>query len=192
MARFRVVGISFDHMHMGDLLRLVHDHPQAEIAGLFDPNRATMDRAVAQFAIPEDRVFTDFDACMKATRPDLAILCAATADHARYTERLAAYGVHVFVEKPLADNAGRKAEPTRGLEPPFVAPRSAHVNPRSARPRDLGGQEPDGARPDHEDVVAGADSRRLEQGVADARERLEKSRDRRVEPVGDPVEAASR
>ena len=102
MARFRVVGISFDHMHMGDLLRLVHDHPQAEIAGLFDPNRATMDRAVAQFAIPEDRVFTDFDACMKATRPDLAILCAATADHARYTERLAAYGVHVFVEKPFA------------------------------------------------------------------------------------------
>ena len=102
MARFRAVGISVAHMHMGDLPRLVHDHPQAEIAGLFDPNRATMDRAVAQFAIPEDRVFTDFDACMKATRPDLAILCAATADHARYTERLAAYGVHVFVEKPFA------------------------------------------------------------------------------------------
>lgn len=101
MAKFRVVGISFDHMHMGDLLRLVHDHPDAEIAGVFDPDRSTMDRAVAEFAIPEDRVFTDFDACM-AVKPDLAILCAATADHARYTERLAKHGVHVFVEKPFA------------------------------------------------------------------------------------------
>ncbi len=101
MAKFRVVGISFDHMHMGDLLRLVHDHPDAEISGLFDPDRSTMASAVAEFGIPDDRVFTDFDACM-AVKPDLAILCAATADHARYTQRLAAHGVHVFVEKPFA------------------------------------------------------------------------------------------
>jgi len=95
MAKFRVVGISFDHMHMGDLLRLVHDHPNAEIAGIFDPDRSTMARAAAEFGIPDDRVFTDFDACM-AVQPDVAILCAATADHARYTQRLAAHGVHVF------------------------------------------------------------------------------------------------
>jgi len=97
----RVVGISFDHMHMGDLLRQVADHPDAELAGIFDPDRSTMARAIATFAIPEDRVFTDLDACM-ATKPDLAILCAATADHARYTQALAAHGVHVFVEKPFA------------------------------------------------------------------------------------------
>ena len=101
MAPLRVVAISFDHMHMGDLLRLVHDHRGAEIAGIFDPDPARMAGAIASFAIPPDRVFTDFDACM-ATKPDLAILCAATADHATYTERLAAYGVHVFVEKPFA------------------------------------------------------------------------------------------
>ncbi len=97
----RVVGISFDHMHMGDLLRLVHAHPGAEIAGIFDPNPAKMAQAVANFSIPAERVFTEFDAVM-ATKPDLAILCAATADHAAYTERLAAHGVHVFVEKPFA------------------------------------------------------------------------------------------
>ena len=98
---FRVVGISFDHMHMGDLLRQVADHPEAELVGIFDPDRRAMARAIAAFAIPEDRVFTDLDACM-ATKPDLAILCAATADHARYTQALAAHGVHVFVEKPFA------------------------------------------------------------------------------------------
>jgi predicted dehydrogenase len=102
VAKFRVVGISFDHMHMGDLLRLVEDHPEAEIAGIFDPDRARMADAVATFNLPETHVFTDFDTCMRVAKPDLAILCAATADHATYTERLAAYGVHVFVEKPFA------------------------------------------------------------------------------------------
>jgi predicted dehydrogenase len=102
MAKRRIVGISFDHMHMGDLLRMVHDHPDAELAGIFDPDRATMARAAATFGIPENRIFTDFDTCMATARPDLAILCAATADHAAYTARLAAHGCHVFVEKPFA------------------------------------------------------------------------------------------
>ncbi len=102
MAKIRVVGISFDHMHMGDLLRLVHEHPDAEIAGIFDPDRSKMQRAAENFAIPPQRVFTDFDECMKLAKPDLAILCAATADHAAYTEKLASYGVHVLVEKPFA------------------------------------------------------------------------------------------
>jgi predicted dehydrogenase len=47
-------------------------------------------------------VFTDFDACMAAGPYDMAILCAATADHATYTERLAPHGMHVFIEKPFA------------------------------------------------------------------------------------------
>jgi predicted dehydrogenase len=102
MAKFHIVGISFDHMHMGDLLRLVHEHPDAEIAGIFDPDRAAMEGAVANFNIPDDRVFTDFKACMAAGPYDMAILCSATADHADYTERLAPHDVHVFVEKPFA------------------------------------------------------------------------------------------
>lgn len=97
----RIAGISFDHMHMGDLLRMVAGHPGAELVGIFDPDRARMQGAVEAFGIPEDRVFTDFDACM-ATKPDLAILCSAPASHADYTERLAAHGCHVFVEKPFA------------------------------------------------------------------------------------------
>ena len=102
MAGFRIVGISFDHMHMGDLLRLAHEHPDAEIAGIFDPDRSRMQAAVENFGISEDRVFTDFDAAMAAGPYDMAILCAATSDHARYAELLAAHDVHLFVEKPFA------------------------------------------------------------------------------------------
>ena len=102
MGKYKIVGISFDHMHMGDLLRMVDTHPDAEIAGIFDPDPSRMANAVATFGIPETRVFTDFDACMAASPYDMAILCAATADHATYTERLAPHGLLMFVEKPFA------------------------------------------------------------------------------------------
>ncbi len=102
MATFRIAGIRFDHMHMGDLLRLVHEHPEAEIAGICDPDPAKMEAAIRTFGIPRERVFTDLDACMESVRPDLAINCSATADHAAVTRDLARHGCHVFVEKPFA------------------------------------------------------------------------------------------
>ena len=104
MSKFRILGISFDHMQMGDLLRAVHDHTGAEIAGIFDPDPARMARAIAAFDIPPDRVFTDLDACLQ-TPAELAILCSAPADHASHTDLIAARGLHVFVEKPFAANA---------------------------------------------------------------------------------------
>jgi predicted dehydrogenase len=113
---WRVAGINFDHMHMGDLLRLVHEHPEAEISGIYDPDRSRMAAAVRAFGIPEDRVFTDLEACMAAARPDLAIVCAATAEHASHVERLASHGVNVFVEKPFAASVGQARAMIRAME----------------------------------------------------------------------------
>jgi predicted dehydrogenase len=104
VARFRVLGISFDHMHMGDLLRQVAEHPQAEIAGIWDRDRPRMAPAVAAFGIPEERVFTDLEACL-AVGADLAIVCSATAEHAVTVEAIAPWGVDVMVEKPFAASA---------------------------------------------------------------------------------------
>lgn len=102
MARYRVAGISFDHMHMGDLLRMVHEHPEAEIAALYDPDPAKMATAAETFGLPPEALFTDLDACLEAAKADLAILCAATGDHAEMTRRIAPHGVNLFVEKPFA------------------------------------------------------------------------------------------
>jgi predicted dehydrogenase len=112
----RIVGISFDHMHMGDLLRLVHAHPEAEIAGLYDPDLARMQAVAAPFDVAPDRFFTDFDACMAAGPYDMAILCAATADHADFVERLAPHGVHVFVEKPFAASVADARRMIKAME----------------------------------------------------------------------------
>lgn len=117
MAKYKVVGISFDHMHMGDLLRMVAEHPDAEIAGLYDPDAAKMQSAAEAFGVPENALFTNFDTCLAAGPYDLAILCCATADHAEMTERLAPHGVNIHVEKPFADstdNARRMMKAMQG------------------------------------------------------------------------------
>ncbi|MBE7539956.1 MAG: Gfo/Idh/MocA family oxidoreductase [Opitutaceae bacterium] len=102
MKRLRVAALNFDHMHMGDLLRLCHEQPGLEIAGICDADMQRMQSAIANFSIPPDRVFTDPIRCMEVTKPDLVILCPATSLHAEYVEMVAPYGAHMLVEKPFA------------------------------------------------------------------------------------------
>ena len=102
MKKIRVAGLNFDHMHMGDLLRKCHEHPQVEIVGLCDDEPARMRAAQANFSVAPERVFTDPARCLEQTRPDFVVLCPATADHASYVERVAPYRVHMLVEKPFA------------------------------------------------------------------------------------------
>jgi len=100
--KYTVVGINFDHMHMGDLLRFAFDHPEVEIGGVCDEDLDRMREAIENFGIPSDRVFTEVEACLTSVKPDIAILCPATALHADYTERVAPFGVHILIEKPFA------------------------------------------------------------------------------------------
>jgi glucose-fructose oxidoreductase len=102
MKKLKVVGLNFDHMHMGDLLRLCHTHPDVEIAGICDAVPARMQAAIAAFGIPRERVFTDPHRCLAAAEPDFVILCPATGEHADYAELVAPYRAHLLVEKPFA------------------------------------------------------------------------------------------
>lgn len=99
---WRIAGINFDHFHMGDLLRMVAQHPAAEIVGICDERPERMHEAVRNFQLDQERVFTDYRRCLEQTRPDVVILCPATAEHALWTEQVAAFGVHILVEKPFA------------------------------------------------------------------------------------------
>src|SRR5712692_115484 len=99
---WRIAGINFDHMHMGDLLRQTYEHPEAEIAGISDEDPARMERAAANFAIPASRVFTDYRRCLEETRPDIVVLCPSTAQHGDWVEQVAPYRTHILVEKPFA------------------------------------------------------------------------------------------
>ncbi len=99
---WKIAGINFDHMHMGDLLRQVHEHPNAEIVGIADAQRSRMADTIRNFNLPPERVFADFRRCLTETKPDLVILCPATAEHAKWTKLVAPYRTHILMEKPFA------------------------------------------------------------------------------------------
>ncbi|GMV64860.1 MAG: dehydrogenase [Candidatus Hinthialibacteria bacterium] len=102
MSTWRFAGINFDHMHMGDLLRMVQEHPEGEIAGICHEDREAMLPVASRLSIPADKIFTDYRECLAKTRPDAAILCPATARHGEWTCKVAEFNVHLFVEKPFA------------------------------------------------------------------------------------------
>jgi glucose-fructose oxidoreductase len=102
MTRWKVAGINFDHFHMGDNLRMAHEHPDVELVGLCDERPDRMEDAIRDFSVPQDRVFTDYARCLEKTEPDLVILCPAAARHGEWTEKIAPFGVHLIVEKPFA------------------------------------------------------------------------------------------
>ncbi len=99
---WKVAGINFDHFHMGDLLRMVADHPDAEIVGISDEQPERMAEAAKKFELGGEQVFTDYRECLETAKPDLVILCPAAARHAEWTEKVAPYGVPVLMEKPFA------------------------------------------------------------------------------------------
>jgi predicted dehydrogenase len=99
---WRIAGISFDHVHMPDLLRMVNGTPNAELVGICDESVWRMQPIARELGIENERIFTDFRAMLESTVPDLVILCAATAKHAEWAEAIAPYGVHLLVEKPFA------------------------------------------------------------------------------------------
>lgn len=102
MSKFKIVGINFDHMHMGDLLRKAKNHPDVEIVGISDEQPDRVMPVLKQIGLDESLFVADYRKLMEETKPDMAIICPATAEHANWTEKVAIFGTHVFVEKPFS------------------------------------------------------------------------------------------
>jgi len=102
--KWKIAGINFDHDHMGDNLRMVFNHSGAEIVAICHEDPRRMQRAIASFSLPPERVFTDYRLCLERTKPDIVLLCPATARHAEWVLNVASYGVHVLLEKPFASS----------------------------------------------------------------------------------------
>lgn len=113
---WKVAGINFDHMHMGDLLRMSHEHPQAEIVGLADEDLSRVIPIAERFGVSLEHCYTDFCACLEETQPDIVLLCPATAKHGDYVEWVAPYGVHILVEKPMAASLADANRMIRAME----------------------------------------------------------------------------
>lgn len=102
--KLRFAGLSFDHMHMGDNLRMAGRHPEVEVVALCDPEPARMAAAARELGLKPEQLFTEAEKLFDECRPDVVILCPATARHGEWVERVAPFGVHVLIEKPFAAN----------------------------------------------------------------------------------------
>ena len=102
MKKWKVAGINFDHMHMGDLLRMASIHPDVEIVGISDEDGSRTEGTAQALGIPDNLRFTDYRQCLETTKPDIVILCPATATHGEWVEKVAPFGTHLLVEKPMA------------------------------------------------------------------------------------------
>src|SRR5258706_12453175 len=100
MRTWRVVGINFDHMHMGDLLRMVIGHPRAELVGVSDENPLRVWPVLERLKLSRELFVPDYRECIERNRADVAILCPATAAPAEWTGKGAGLGVPLLIEKP--------------------------------------------------------------------------------------------
>jgi glucose-fructose oxidoreductase len=104
MARHRIVGINFDHMHMGDLLRLVVDHPDAEVVGVWHEEPTKPAEVLERLGLPQDLRFDDWRQCIEQTKPTAAVVCPSTGGHREWVCNVAEYDLDILVEKPFAAN----------------------------------------------------------------------------------------
>lgn len=100
--KWRVAGLSFEHMHMGDNLNMVSEHPACEVVAVCDPELSRMDAAVKELRLAPEQVFSDWQECLEQSAPDLLVLCPATGAHADWVEHLAPSGLPMLLEKPMA------------------------------------------------------------------------------------------
>jgi UDP-N-acetylglucosamine 3-dehydrogenase len=96
--RGAVLGLGMIGRHHARLLQAT---PRAVFAGAVDP---TGDRFGA--VRDPELVFGSIEELLATARPDFAIVAVPTEEHVGAAEQLAAAGVHVLVEKPLAATAG--------------------------------------------------------------------------------------
>jgi predicted dehydrogenase len=73
--------------------------PDVELVGIVDPDPARSADLAERFGAT---AFTDLDALLAGARPDAASICVPTGLHRSVAERLAAAGVHLLLEKPMA------------------------------------------------------------------------------------------
>lgn len=102
--RYRVAGISFEHMHMGDNLRMAAEHADCEVVGVCDIDRSRLLNAQQDLGLADSQLYADWKHCIEDCQPDLLVLCPATGDHAVWVERLAPFGLPLLIEKPMAAN----------------------------------------------------------------------------------------
>ena len=99
--RLGVAGMT--HGHIDGLMRRPA-HGDVEIVGIAEANSAVVARYAELYRLNTDLIYSDLDAMLDTTHPELVVAFGSIYDHLRVVEACAPRGIHVMVEKPLAVN----------------------------------------------------------------------------------------
>lgn len=100
-APLRILVVGCGHMGAAHA-RAYHAMPGFEIAGLVARRPEARDSLAAELGV--DRVFSNFEEALAATRPDAVCVSTWPDTHERFCILSMRAGAHVFVEKPLAED----------------------------------------------------------------------------------------
>ena len=135
MSRVRIAVIgagAFGQRHIAYLKR----EPSCEIAAIADPSAAAAEYAKAEGL----RHFTEYRAMLDEVKPEGAIIASPNALHVPMGLACAERGVHMLVEKPLADTVEAARELSKAAERTGVALLVGHHrrhNPMLEKAREL-------------------------------------------------------
>ncbi len=100
-APLRVAVVGLVHGHVEGFLKALPSHPDVELVGIAEPDRALETKYAQKYGLPETLFFTDADAMIEARHPQALLVYTSIADHRKAIETAAAHGISVMVEKPL-------------------------------------------------------------------------------------------
>lgn len=98
----RVAVVGLVHGHVGGFLPELKNHPEIQLVGIEEPNKALADKYKKQFQLDPKLFFTKIDPMIRQTHPQALLVYTAISDHRQVIDVAAAHGVSVMVEKPLA------------------------------------------------------------------------------------------
>ena len=98
--RLAIAGLN--HGHVSGFLRAAQQRPDVQIAGIFDPDAALLDRYAKAGGFASGILYTDLARMLDAVKPEAVATFTDTYSHAGVVEACSARHIHVMMEKPLA------------------------------------------------------------------------------------------
>ncbi|MGE8081284.1 Gfo/Idh/MocA family protein [Peribacillus loiseleuriae] len=94
----KVGMISFAHMHALSYAKYLVQHPEAELAGIWDDDQQRGNKMAKQF---ETEFYVDLDELLK-TDIEAVIICSENVNHKEHVLKAASYKKQILCEKPIA------------------------------------------------------------------------------------------
>lgn len=105
-------------------VRVLMDLPQVKVVGLADPNTEVAGHTARKYNLP---LYADCVELLDTEQPDAIVLAVPTVDHHQSAMAAIERGIHLLVEKPIAETVDQATEMVEAAEKKGVALTVGHI-----------------------------------------------------------------